>query len=126
MLPAHAAAARNINIVAENNMKTYFRMLKWLLPHIWPIILAATFLCISTVLSFASIGAFIPLIDIKFAPDGGLASLKKIHIENWPYGEQILSFFTDILSKGDDSVILMLAGFIVCAVIIRCIADFIR
>lgn len=105
-------------------MRTYIRMLKWLLPHIWAIVVAAVFLVVATVLSFASLMAFMPLIDIKFSPDGGLVSIKKIGVESWPYGERILSFFSDILANGDDTVILTLAGFVVCAVVVRCLADF--
>lgn len=124
MPPVPAAAARSTSTAAEVNLRTYIRMLKWLLPHIWAIAVAGVFLAVTTVLSFASLAAFIPLIDVKFAPGGALATMKKIGIEGWPYGERILSFLADILNRGDDTVMLVLAGFIVFAVLIRCAADF--
>ncbi|GAG10022.1 unnamed protein product, partial [marine sediment metagenome] len=46
-------------------MRTYLRMLKWLLPHIWAIVVAAVVLVVATALSFASLAAFIPLVDVK-------------------------------------------------------------
>ncbi len=93
-------------------------MLKWLLPHIWAIVIASVFLVVTTALSFVSLAAFMPLVDIKFAQDGGLATMNKIGFADWPYGEKVLSFLTDFLAKGDGTVMLTLAGFIVCAVLI--------
>ncbi len=105
-------------------MRTYLRMLKWLLPHIWAIAVSSILLLITTILSFATVFAFMPLVDMNFAEDGGLATMKKIGLENWPHGEKALSFLTDFLAKGDSTVMLTLAGFIVCAVLIKCTADF--
>jgi len=125
MSHAPAAVEKSTNTAAgKGKVKTYLRMLKWLLPYSWAIVVAAVFLVVTTALSFVSLAAFMPLVDIKFSPDGGMASLKKIGVATWPYGEKILSFFSEIFEKGDSTVIYMLAAFIVVAVLIRCVSDF--
>lgn len=107
-------------------MRTYLRMLKWLVPHVTAIVFASLCLLVTTVLSFASLAAFMPLIDAKFARGGGLATLEKIGAEKWPYGEMILSRLSEIFARGDNTGIYILAGFIVAAVVIRCTADFLH
>ncbi len=107
-------------------MKTYIRMLKWLWPHSFAMAGAALALVVTTVLSFAQLAAFMPLIDAKFSRGGGLATLERIGVSRLPYGPEVLDFFSGILAKGEVSAIYTMIGLILCAVFVKCLADFLH
>lgn len=107
-------------------MKTYIRMLKWLWPHSFAMGGAALALLVTTVLSFAQLAAFMPLIDAKFSKGGGLATLERIGVSRLPYGPEVLGFFKSILDKGEVSAIYTMIGLILCAVFVKCLADFLH
>jgi subfamily B ATP-binding cassette protein MsbA len=105
-------------------MKTYMRMLKWLWPHSFAMAGAFLTLIVATLLSFASIAAFMPLTDARFSDRGCLATLEKIGIDKWPGGDRILAL--EIFQRGDSSAIHLLVAFIVVAIILKCVADLIH